>query len=220
MTSRFAETAEPEAAALRNPRCRRRGGARLGARWISRAPSWMAGARLIQLRAKQPRAPGRCCRSRRSSWSRSRVRTMRPADRQRPRRCRADRRRGRRSRRAGRHRRRRGAARSSARTVWSAFPRTRAEQIEAALREPISYLAVGPVFGTATKDTGYAPIGLDLVRRAAARAGDVPVVGDRRASTCGGAPEVLAAGAAAVAVISDLRRPERSGGPASVPDLV
>lgn len=78
-----------------------------------------------------------------------------------------------------------------------------AEQIEAALRQPISYLAVGPVFGTATKDTGYSPIGLDLVRRAAARAGTIPVVGiggiDLRR-----APEVLAAGAAAVAVISDL----------------
>lgn len=77
------------------------------------------------------------------------------------------------------------------------------EQIEAALRQPISYLAVGPVFGTATKDTGYSPIGLDLVRRAAARAGPIPVVGiggiDLRR-----APEVLAAGAAAVAVISDL----------------
>jgi thiamine-phosphate pyrophosphorylase len=78
-----------------------------------------------------------------------------------------------------------------------------AEQIDAALRQPISYLAVGPVFGTATKDTGYSPIGLDLVRRAAARAGSIPVVG------IGGidlqrAPEVLAAGAAAVAVISDL----------------
>jgi thiamine-phosphate pyrophosphorylase len=77
------------------------------------------------------------------------------------------------------------------------------EQIEAALRQPISYLAVGPVFGTATKDTGYSPIGLDLVRRAAARAGPIPVVGiggvDRQR-----APEVLAAGAAAVAVISDL----------------
>jgi len=78
-----------------------------------------------------------------------------------------------------------------------------AEQIEAALRQPISYLAVGPVFGTATKDTGYSPVGLDLVRRAALRAGTIPVVGiggiDLRR-----APDVLAAGAAAVAVISDL----------------
>jgi thiamine-phosphate pyrophosphorylase len=78
-----------------------------------------------------------------------------------------------------------------------------AEQIEAGLRDPVSYLAVGPVFGTATKATGYAPVGLALVRRAAARAGAIPIV------AIGGidlarAADVLAAGAASVAVISDL----------------
>jgi thiamine-phosphate pyrophosphorylase len=76
------------------------------------------------------------------------------------------------------------------------------DQIEAALHQPISYLAVGPVFATATKDTGYAEVGLDLVRQAAARA-QVPVV------AIGGidlahALEVIGAGAAAIAVISDL----------------
>jgi thiamine-phosphate pyrophosphorylase len=78
-----------------------------------------------------------------------------------------------------------------------------AAQIDAALQDPISYLAVGPVFGTATKDTGYAPVGLELIRYAVAKGGTIPVVGiggiDLRR-----APEVLAAGAAAVAVISDL----------------
>jgi thiamine-phosphate pyrophosphorylase len=76
-------------------------------------------------------------------------------------------------------------------------------QIDAALQNPISYLAVGPVFGTATKDAGYAPVGLELIRYAVAKGGTIPVVGiggiDLRR-----APEVLAAGAAAVAVISDL----------------
>jgi len=37
------------------------------------------------------------------------------------------------------------------------------EQIEAALREPVSYIAVGPVFGTRTKETGYLAVGLELV---------------------------------------------------------
>jgi thiamine-phosphate pyrophosphorylase len=78
-----------------------------------------------------------------------------------------------------------------------------AAQIDAALHQPISYLAVGPVFGTATKETGYAPVGLDLIRYAVAQGGTIPVVAiggiDRQR-----APEVLAAGAAAVAVISDL----------------
>lgn len=78
-----------------------------------------------------------------------------------------------------------------------------AAQIDVALHQPISYLAVGPVFGTSTKETGYAPVGLDLIRYAVAQGGTIPVVGiggiDRQR-----APEVLAAGAAAVAVISDL----------------
>jgi thiamine-phosphate pyrophosphorylase len=76
-------------------------------------------------------------------------------------------------------------------------------QIEAGLREPVSYLAVGPVYGTATKETGYAAVGLDLVREAARRAGTLPVVAIG-GITLERAPEVMAAGAAAVAVISDL----------------
>jgi thiamine-phosphate pyrophosphorylase len=76
-------------------------------------------------------------------------------------------------------------------------------QVAAALAQPISYVAVGPVFGTATKETGYAAVGLDLVRRATRRAGAVPVV------AIGGidlarAPEAIAAGATSVAVVSDL----------------
>ena len=49
-------------------------------------------------------------------------------------------------------------------------------QIEAALREPVSYIAVGPVFGTATKETGYSAVGLDFVASAARLAGSIPVV--------------------------------------------
>ncbi len=77
-------------------------------------------------------------------------------------------------------------------------------QVDAALDEPIDYIAVGPIFATTTKDTGYAAVGLDLLRRAA-KAGSAP----RPIVAIGGitlarAPEVLAAGAASVAVISDL----------------
>jgi thiamine-phosphate pyrophosphorylase len=80
-------------------------------------------------------------------------------------------------------------------------------QVESALEEPIDYLAVGPVFATGTKDTGYEPVGLDMVRRAAdlARHRGVPVVaigGITRAT----APAVLDAGASSVAVISGLMR--------------
>jgi thiamine-phosphate pyrophosphorylase len=81
------------------------------------------------------------------------------------------------------------------------------QQVEAGLSEPVSYLAVGPVFGTTTKDTGYAAVGVELIAAAAARTGPPPIV------AIGGidldrAPAVLAAGAAAVAVISDLLTPD------------
>jgi hypothetical protein len=36
--------------------------------------------------------------------------------------------------------------------------------VRRAAAEPVTYIAVGPIFGTRTKDTGYAPVGLDLVR--------------------------------------------------------
>jgi thiamine-phosphate pyrophosphorylase len=70
---------------------------------------------------------------------------------------------------------------------------------------PISYVAIGPVFGTGTKATGYQPVGLETVRRTSDAAGarDLPVVAiggitlDRAAS-------VIAAGASSVAVISGL----------------
>jgi len=76
-------------------------------------------------------------------------------------------------------------------------------QVEVALREPISYLAVGPVFGTRTKDTGYTAVGLDLVGTAAQLAGTAPVVAIG-GITLENVRSVIDAGAAAVAVISDL----------------
>lgn len=76
-------------------------------------------------------------------------------------------------------------------------------QIEAAIREPISYLAIGPVFGTTTKETGYSAIGLDLVATAARLAGSIPVVAIG-GITIETAESVLQAGATSVAVIGDL----------------
>lgn len=77
------------------------------------------------------------------------------------------------------------------------------EQIDRAMREPVTYIAVGPVFGTTTKDTGYDAIGLDMVSAAAARAAAMPVVAIG-GITLDTARAVLDAGAASVAVISDL----------------
>lgn len=77
-------------------------------------------------------------------------------------------------------------------------------QFERGLAEPVSYLAVGPVFGTTTKATGYEPVGVALVSDAARRSrGQTPVVAIG-GITLERAPEVIAAGASAVAVIGDL----------------
>ncbi len=85
-------------------------------------------------------------------------------------------------------------------------------QVAAAVRQPISYLAIGPVFGTESKDTGYSPVGLVQVEHAAvvAHAAGLPLV------AIGGitferAPAVWAAGADAVAVISDLLPSDAAG---------
>ena len=79
------------------------------------------------------------------------------------------------------------------------------EQWEQALREPISYVAIGPVFGSVTKQTGYDAIGLETVTKvstaAAARGLPVVAIGG---ITIENAVSVIEAGAASVAVISDL----------------
>ena len=79
------------------------------------------------------------------------------------------------------------------------------DQIDAALREPISYLAIGPTYRTATKATGYEAVGLEAVadasRRAGARGRPVVAIGGITLET---APAVVGAGAASVAVITDL----------------
>ena len=95
------------------------------------------------------------------------------------------------------------------------------EQVDAALASDADYLAVGPIFETASKATGYAARGFDLVRYAAGRGKPVVAIGGIDLAR---APQVIAAGASAVAVISDVLRgdPERrtraylealSGGP-------
>ena len=75
------------------------------------------------------------------------------------------------------------------------------EQVDAALAGDADYVAVGPVFSTATKDTGYDPRGLDLVGYAAGRGRPVVAIGG---ITLESADAVLDAGAASVAIISDL----------------
>ena len=76
-------------------------------------------------------------------------------------------------------------------------------QIEAAVDEPVSYIAIGPVFATATKDTGFEPVGLKRVEQAVRIAAGLPVVAIG-GITLDTAPQVIAAGASSVAVIGDL----------------
>jgi thiamine-phosphate pyrophosphorylase len=78
-----------------------------------------------------------------------------------------------------------------------------AAQFARALSQPATYVAVGPVFATQTKDTGYAAVGLDLVRAARRLAPSVPIIAIG-GITLETAPSVLDAGATAVAVIGDL----------------
>lgn len=82
-----------------------------------------------------------------------------------------------------------------------------AEQVRLAAAMSVDYVAVGPIFGTSTKDTGYRDVGTSFVREAAAilRAADceLPLVAIG-GITLERAPEVIRAGAASVAVISDL----------------
>jgi len=74
-------------------------------------------------------------------------------------------------------------------------------QIDAALETDATYVAVGPIFGTATKDTGYSARGLDLIRYAANRGKPIVAIGG---ITLDRVQNVLEARAAGLAVISDL----------------
>lgn len=65
---------------------------------------------------------------------------------------------------------------------------------------PIDYVAIGPMFGTPTKETGYSALGLEVLRGVVSAKPVVAIGGitlDRAAS-------VIEAGASSVAVISDL----------------
>jgi thiamine-phosphate pyrophosphorylase len=75
------------------------------------------------------------------------------------------------------------------------------DQVAEGLASVADYIAVGPIFGTATKDTGYDARGLDLVRLASGRGKPVVAIGG---ITLDRASSAIEAGAGAVAVISDV----------------
>ncbi len=81
------------------------------------------------------------------------------------------------------------------------------DQVRAASKMAVDYIAVGPIFGTSTKDTGYSGSGTTLVSDAIAILRlancEKPVVAIG-GITLERASEVIGAGATSVAVISDL----------------
>jgi len=86
-------------------------------------------------------------------------------------------------------------------TAWIGVSTHGEQQIAEAVSGTASYIAVGPIFATSTKETGYTARGLHLVRHAAAAGRPVVAIGG---ITLERAPDVIRAGASAVAVISEL----------------
>jgi len=78
-------------------------------------------------------------------------------------------------------------------------------QLDDAVQQPVDYVAVGPIFGTVSKNTGYDAVGLRMVEEAAKRARprglQVVAIGG---ITLDRAADVMRAGATSVAIISDL----------------
>jgi thiamine-phosphate pyrophosphorylase len=74
------------------------------------------------------------------------------------------------------------------------------EQLAAAADQPIDYVALGPIYGTVSKDRPDPVVGLDGLRAARTTHPLVAIGGITRAN----AVETLAAGAASVAVIGDV----------------
>ena len=82
-------------------------------------------------------------------------------------------------------------------------------QLAAALLEPVSYVAIGPVFETGTKASPDPVVGLEGVRRAAALAASVPLpVVAIGGLTPDRARAALDAGASSLAVASALLEPD------------
>ncbi|HEY2865447.1 MAG TPA: thiamine phosphate synthase [Pyrinomonadaceae bacterium] len=79
------------------------------------------------------------------------------------------------------------------------------EQFGDALKEPIDYIAVGPIFSTSTKDNPDPVVGVDFLIEAKRIAGDMPMVAIGGINAANVA-SVLAAGADSAAMISELYR--------------
>jgi len=79
------------------------------------------------------------------------------------------------------------------------------EQVRAVLDAPIDYVAVGPIYATATKTDPDPIVGLELLQEANRIAGEMPIVAIGGIDA-GNVASVLAAGADSAAMISELYR--------------
>jgi thiamine-phosphate pyrophosphorylase len=77
------------------------------------------------------------------------------------------------------------------------------EQALLATKMPVDYVAVGPIFETTTKQSSNSSIGLEGLRLIRAALGTIPLVAIGGITSMNG-PEVLQAGADALALISDI----------------
>lgn len=77
------------------------------------------------------------------------------------------------------------------------------DQLSSAIKMPIDYIAIGPIFPTETKSDTDPIVGLDMVRQARSIVGDMPLIAIGGIST-DNAASVIAAGADSIAVISTL----------------
>jgi len=77
------------------------------------------------------------------------------------------------------------------------------EQFSAINLLGVDYAAVGPIYDTRTKDTGYSAVGLDAIKTARLAAESMPLVAIGGITLENGC-DVLAAGATSVAVITDV----------------
>jgi len=75
------------------------------------------------------------------------------------------------------------------------------EQARAAARLPVSYIAIGPIFPTVSKENPAAVVGIDGLRRVRAIVGEIPLVAIG-GITLENVEEVFKAGADSVAVIN------------------
>jgi thiamine-phosphate pyrophosphorylase len=78
------------------------------------------------------------------------------------------------------------------------------EQVRGAAETSANYIAVGPIFATATKENAEPVVGTELIRQARGLAGK-PIVAIG-GITLENAPQAIAAGADSLAVISDIWR--------------